>query len=100
MEKNEIFLTVFLYILLILISSSKPLWGPIGTLNWVKALEVQLQEPVIPGGEKPVRVMAEPVHWAGMTRKKVRQPAKELALPLVSITTVNQIHHQEETSKS
>jgi hypothetical protein len=103
MNKDEIFLTIFLYCLVVLIGSSRPFWGQIGSLDWVKTLTVAMQKQVFPEGA-PVQVTSivamKPVHRAAIARKGFYKPRKELALPLNGITTVNKISTKEETSKS
>lgn len=104
MNKDEIFLTIFLYCLVVLISASKPFWGQIGSLGWVRTLSVQLQKPVFPEGAPvratPIVVMTLPVHRTVAARKGKHKPRKELVLPLNGITTVNKLYSKEETSKS
>ncbi|SRR5665213_260474 len=113
MNKDEIFLTIFLYCLVILISSSKPFWDQIGSLVWVRTLTAEMQKPVFPEGAPirvtplrvtPVLVMTQPVHRAVtarvvIARKGIHPSSNVLALPLNGITTVNKISAKEETSK-
>ncbi|SRR5665213_607078 len=102
MNKDEIFLTIFLYCLVVLISSSRPFWGQIGSLGWVQALAVQLQKPVFPEGA-PVRVtpivVMKPVHRAWISQKIIHKPRKALVFPLDGITTVKKISTQGENTK-
>jgi hypothetical protein len=102
MNKDEIFLTIFLYCLVVLISSSRPFWGQIGSFGWVRTLVVELQKPVFPEGA-PVRtapiVVMKPVHRAWISQKIIHKPRKALALPLDGITTVKKNSTQGENTK-
>jgi hypothetical protein len=104
MTKNEILLTVFLYALVIFISVSMQSFGKqIGSLSWVKTLEVQLQEPVPPEGAPvrmtPILVMTKPVPRAGIAQTRIQPPRKVPASPPRGITTVKKISTQSENTK-
>jgi hypothetical protein len=95
MSKDEMALIVFLYCLVILISSLKPYWPQIRSLTWAKTLAIQWQEPVNPGS-RFVIAETKPVHVAKAAQKQINKPRKELMPPSAAITTAKKMPIKDE----
>jgi hypothetical protein len=73
MNKDEIFLTIFLYCLVVLISSSRPFWDQIGSLGWVRTLAAEMQKPIFPQTEPSLVTPIVVIHANGRYTEPLAQ---------------------------
>lgn len=84
MNKNEFFLILFLYCLVILLSQLNSHLRRIETYSWAKTLLTQLKEP---SPESPPAAQMKPIHAARLVQKHLVQRQLLPALTLHAMIT-------------